>query len=195
MDHIAAFFAGLLALLPGMGPAPEPVWNGYVEADYVYVGTVTSGTITDIAAQEGEMVKPGAMLFRLDDRQQQASLRAAQAQVEAARANAENLETGSRVEELEVIRASLAKAEADLTLARTQADRSDKLLAEGLVPQAKADQDRATFKSAEAQVAQLRAQLKVSELPAASRRSISMPESWRWPALRCWRCSRPMRSR
>jgi HlyD family secretion protein len=65
-----------------------------------------------------------------------------------------------------VVRASLDKAEADLALARTQSERSDKLLAEDLVPQAKADQDRGTLRSAEAQVAQLEAQLRVAELPA-----------------------------
>jgi HlyD family secretion protein len=166
MNEFLAFFAGLLALIPGFGPAPEPSWNGYVEADYVYVGAASPGTIATIVAREGQVVKAGEVLFILDSRQQEAILRAAEARVEAARANAENLATGSREEEVAVVRASLDKAEADLALARSQSERSDKLLAEDLVPQAKADQDRATLKSAEAQAAQLRAQLRVAELPA-----------------------------
>lgn len=166
MNEILAFFAGLLALLPGFGPAPAPAWNGYVEADYVHVGAMSPGTIATIAAREGHAVKAGEVLFILDGRQQEAVLHAAEARVEAARANAENLATGSRDEEVAVIRATLDKAEADLALARSQSERSDKLLAEDLVPQAKADQDRASLKSAEAQVAQLRAQLRVAELPA-----------------------------
>ncbi len=166
MDEVMTFFAGLLALVPGMGPAPEPSWNGYVEADYVYVGAPSPGTIETVVAREGQAVKAGEVLFILDSRQQQAVLRAAEARVEAARANAENLATGSRDAEIDVIRANLDKANADLSLAQSQSERSDKLLAEGLVPQAKADQDRATLRSAEAQVHQLEAQLRVAELPA-----------------------------
>lgn len=166
MNEIAAFLAGLLALVPGMGPATEPSWNGYVEADYVYVAAPSPGTIDQVLVREGDAVTAGQALFVLDSRQQQAALRAAEARVEAARANVENLATGSREEEIDVIRANLEKANADLMLAQSQSERSDKLLAEGLVPQAKADQDRATLRSAQAQVSQLEAQLRVAELPA-----------------------------
>ena len=166
MNEIVAFLTGLLALVSGMGPAPEPSWNGYVEADYVYVAAPSAGTIDRVVVREGQTVKAGEVLFILDSRQQQAVLRAAEARVEAARANAENLATGSRDAEIDVIRANLDKANADLALARSQSERSGKLLAEGLVPQAKADQDKATLRSAEAQVNQLEAQLRVAELPA-----------------------------
>lgn len=166
MNEIMAFFAGLLALVPGLGPAPAPSWNGYVEADYVYVGAPSAGTIETVVAREGQPIKAGEVLFILDSRQQQAALRAAEARVEAARANADNLATGSRDAEIDVIRANLEKANADLALAQSQSTRSDTLLAEGLVSQAKADQDRATLRSATAQVSQLEAQLRVAELPA-----------------------------
>lgn len=166
MNEIVAFFAGLLALVPGMGPAAAPVWNGYVEADYIYVGAASPGTIETLLVKEGQVVAAGEVLFVLESRQQDAILRAAEARVGAARANVENLSTGSRVDEVAVIRATLDKAEADFALATSQLDRSRKLLAEGLTPQAKVDQDSATLKSAEAQVAQLKAQLRVSELPA-----------------------------
>jgi len=166
MNEIMAFLAGLLALVPGLGVAPAPSWNGYIEADYVYIGSPSAGTIATVIAREGQAIKAGEVLFILDSRQQQAMLRAAEARVEAARANAENLATGSRDAEVDVIRANLEKGNADLALAQSQSERSDKLLVEGLVPQAKADQDRATLRSARAQVSQLEAQLRVAELPA-----------------------------
>lgn len=166
MSELSTWLSGLLALLPGMAAEAPPSWNGYVEADYVYVAPATSGTIAALAVREGEWVEPGTLLFALEDSQQRAAFRAAEARVAAARATAENLASGSRDEEVEVIRASLAKAEADRDLAQSQADRSAKLLAEGVVPEARADADRASALAAEAQVAQLRAQLKVAELPA-----------------------------
>ena len=46
-------------------------------------------------------------------------------------ANLQNLATGSREDEIEVVRATLQKAEADLSLARETAQRSNQLFAEG----------------------------------------------------------------
>jgi HlyD family secretion protein len=67
---------------------------------------------------------------------------------------------------VQVIRASLGKAEADLQLAEATLARSEKLAERGLAPAAKVEQDRAALASAKAQVAQLQAQLAVAELPA-----------------------------
>lgn len=167
MDQFLSWLAGLLALLvPGFGAAPGPAWNGYVEAEYVYVAAAATGVIETVAAAEGDAAAVGQLLFTLRQDQQAALLRAAEARVAAAAANAENLATGSRAQEVEVIRASLGKAEADLALARSTLERSVKLAAGGLTPEARLDQDRATLRSAEAQVAQLEAQLAVADLPA-----------------------------
>jgi HlyD family secretion protein len=122
--------------------------------------------IAGIAVAEGQVVQKGDVLFTLGDAQFRTLLAAAEARVAAAQAGLDNLTTGSRADEIEVIRASLRKAEADLGLARETAARSGKLFAEGLTPQAKYDADRAAQASAEAAVAQLEAQLKVAELPA-----------------------------
>ncbi|MDB5529469.1 MAG: hypothetical protein JWR51_2572 [Devosia sp.] len=167
MSDILAWMTGLIALVvPGFGVSEPAQWNGYVEADYVYVSAQGPGPITAMQVQDGGAVNSGDVLFVLDSRQQQAALDAAEAQVDVAQANVDNLATGSRTAEIDVIRASLDKAQADLVLARSQSERTDQLLAQGLVPQAKADQDGATLKSAAAQVAQLDAQLRVAELPA-----------------------------
>ena len=167
MDQFIAWIFGLIALImPGFGAPETPAWNGYVEADYVYVGAPSGGTITAIAISEGASVQPGEILFTLDARVQEAALQAAEARVEVAQANVDNLATGGRDAELDVIRANLAKARADLDLALTQSRRTDEMLARGLVSQAQADRDSATLASAQAQLAQLEAQLRVAELPA-----------------------------
>ncbi|HWJ87276.1 MAG TPA: HlyD family efflux transporter periplasmic adaptor subunit [Pelagibacterium sp.] len=167
MDQFIAWLFGLIALIvPGFGAPQTPIWNGYVEADYVYVAAPGDGTIAAITASEGTMVGAGDILFTLDDRAQQAALRAAAARVEIAEANADNLATGSRDAELDVIRANLEKARADLDLARSQAQRTDEMLARGLVSQAQADRDHTTLASAQAQLTQIEAQLRVAELPA-----------------------------
>lgn len=167
MNEFLAFLAGLVAaVLPGFGEPAAPSWNGYVEADYVYVAAAAPGQIDAVPVTEGDRVAAGQVLVVLDRRQHSALAAAAEARVAAAAANLENLATGSRVDEIEVIRASLQKAEADRTLAEENAGRSRQLFTEGLAPQARLDRDLATLASAEAAVRQLEAQLKVAELPA-----------------------------
>lgn len=167
MSAVKDFLLGLLALIiPGFGAPTDQVYNGYVEADYVYVAPSGAGRIVSILASEGEKVSEGQLLLTLEDTAQTEALRSAEAGVAVAKANLDNLQTGSREAEIEVIRASLHKAYADQTLAQTTLDRSAALQARGLVPSAQVDTERANLARAEAQIEQLQAQLKVAELPA-----------------------------
>jgi HlyD family secretion protein len=167
MTDILAFFTGVLAaIIPGFGADEVRLYYGYAEAEYVYVAARSAGVIEDIAVGEGDSVSMGDPLFAQSTDQLEAQLRAAQARIEAAQANVLNLETGSRDAEIEVIRASLRKAESDLTLAEGNLERSRRLLDQGVVSPARVDQDQANRDAAEAQVAQLQAQLAVAELPA-----------------------------
>lgn len=167
MNAFLAWLTALVAMvIPGFGTAPEPSWNGYVEADYLYVAPTGSGVIASLAVAEGQVVARGDVLFVLGAEQARALVAAADARVAAAQAALANLSTGSRADEIDVVRASLRKAEADRDLARETATRSGKLFDEGLIPQSRYDTDNASLASAEAQVAQLQAQLKVAELPA-----------------------------
>lgn len=167
MDAFLAWLTGLIAIvIPGFGAAPDQSFSGYVEARYVYASAVSGGAIETISVREGDSVLEGDLLFRLRQDQQISALTAAEARVSAAEAALANLTTGARDDEVEVARASLQKAEADLGLATDNATRTQKLFDQGLVPQSSLDQANATLKSAEALVKQLTAQLKVTELPA-----------------------------
>ncbi len=171
-EFFAGVLAALMSILPG-GVAEEAGYPGYLEADYVYAAAVGPGRIAGIAVAEGQAIGAGELLFTLDGGQQQALLEAAQARVEAARATLENLETGSRAEEIDVIRANLSKAQADLALAQSNLARSEKLLAAGTVASVRVEQDRAALASAQAQVAQLTAQVNVAELPARDAQQVA----------------------
>lgn len=171
-DFFAGILAALMSLLPG-GAADPAGYAGYLEANYVYVAPVSAGRIAGLEVAEGDTVAAGDLLFALDDAQQQALLIAAQARVDAARATLDNLTTGGRSEEIEVIRANLSKAQADLALAQANLARSEKLFAAGTVPSVKVEQDRAALAAAEAQVAQLTAQVSVAELPARDAQQVA----------------------
>lgn len=171
-EFLAGVIAAVMSLLPG-GTSEPAGFAGYLEADYVYAAPVSAGRIAHIAVSEGQAIEVGELLFALEDAQQQALLTAAEARVDAARATLENLETGSRTEEIEVIRANLGKARADLGLAQSNLARSEKLLTAGTVASVRVEQDRAALTAAEAQVAQLTAQVSVAELPARGAQQVA----------------------
>lgn len=167
MSTLPDWLIAVIALVYPQIEAPPPhSYNGYIEGDYVYAAAASSGRITDISVTEGAAVTEGTVLFRLDATQQEAALRAAQAQVAQAQAVLDNLLTGSREAETEVIRAELARAETELDLAQSRLERTRQLFDRGSVAQARVDDDQAATDSAAARVAELRAQLAVAELPA-----------------------------
>ncbi len=178
MDSLLDFFAMIAASVAGLlGGTSEPVYSGYIEAEYVYVSAASAGKIDEVSVIEGDFVNAGDLLFVLDDRHQQSALAAANAELAVAKANLENLEQGGRSAEVEVIRASLAQAQADAQLAQTTADRSRQLLSNGTISQARLDSDLAKLESANSHVAQLQAQLLVVELPARDAQQIAAAAS------------------
>jgi HlyD family secretion protein len=180
MNGIMGFLTALMALVvPGFGTPTEPVWSGHLDADYVYAAAVTPGTIAEVEVAEGQKVKAGDALFVLASAQQQALLASAEARVRAADADWRNLVTGSRAAEIRVVRASLDKAEADLKLAQSNFERSQKLHETGVIPVARVDADRNTLTSAQAQVEQLQAQLAVAELPARDAEQVAAEADYR----------------
>ena len=179
MNEFLAWVIGLLAFVPGLGPATTPSWNGYVEDDYVYAAAPTPGTIASIGVREGDAVSAGQVLFVLDSTQQQSQFDAATARANAAQATLQNLQTGSRQDEIDVIQASLNKAQSDLTLATTNLARTQDLFDRGLTPISQLDASKATAKAAQAAVDQLAAQLKVAQLPARDAQQVAAEASLR----------------
>ncbi|GKY88185.1 HlyD family secretion protein [Sinisalibacter aestuarii] len=174
LETVTAWFTALLAaILPGFGEDTTPVYNGYVEAEYVYVAPSVTGRLRNLSVHEGDTIVAGAFLFDQDATKQRAALRAANAIIAQAEANLRNLETGSREAEIQVIRASLEEARVAQSLAQTTLARTENLFEREIVTQARVDADRAALEQANAHVAQLQAQLQVAELPARGEQVIA----------------------
>jgi len=114
---------------------------------YVNVGANVSGRLIDITVVEGQSVKKGQMLARVEAERYEAGARQGEAGVAAARAE-------------------LARAEADLAGAKLTYDRNKRMREEKLVAESAYDQAEAEYKmktanveAAKRRVAQLQAQL------------------------------------
>lgn len=158
--------AVLPLLLSACGQKAVETWSGYAEGDYVYVAAPLGGRLDQLSVRAGDPVRQGASLFALDAQAEQAALSEAQARVRASQAQADNTAKGRRPQELAVIRAQLAQAQAQAALARSAWAREKELVGRGFVSAAQLDSATATLQQAEARVLELESIQRVALLPA-----------------------------
>lgn len=139
MRH-AVFAGACLLALAACGAKPSAVLQGYAEADYLYLSPREAGVVSTLAVKEGDAVKAGALIFRLDVDRSNAAL---------ARARAQRSATGQTAA---AQAQAVAEARADVTLAQTTYNRSQALYKEGFTPKAKLDQDKAALDVAQARL-------------------------------------------
>lgn len=155
-------------LLAGCGGDELPSFQGYVEVDLVRLAPSQSGRLQELLVQRGDSVSLDQTLARLEATPESAALAQSRAQLAQAEANARDLDTGKRPEEIAVIRAQLAQAESNRQLAERQLRRQREVFSRGYVSQQDLDRQQTLLDGETARVAELRAQLKTAELAARS---------------------------
>jgi len=112
-------------------PAAKYEASGTIEATEVRVSSQVVGTLAQVAAVEGSVVKQGDVLARIDPSTYQFQLGEADSEVDAARAQLELLVGGARVEDIDQAKANLAQTDENLKLAQADAARMRDLAASG----------------------------------------------------------------
>lgn len=107
-----------LALL-GLGPDPSR-YLGYVEGETSLIGPPIAGRLIERPVERGQLVKKGDRLFVIDPVVAKAEVARAEATLAEARARYENMLTGKRQEEQDVIRGQRREIEASIALAETE---------------------------------------------------------------------------
>ncbi len=134
---------------------------------YVNIGANAMGRITEILVKEGDRVRKGQLLAKLEAVQAHADLEAQKAALSSAQADAAAAEAALQAadENLKTLQASVDRARADAERARLDFERATQLLAGKLIARQEYDQQRAANESAaaalreaEARLAQARAQ-------------------------------------
>jgi HlyD family secretion protein len=140
--------------------------------------------IQQVLVEQGQVVKAGQLLARLDDSVLQAQLSQAQASVAQAEARLAELRAGSRNEEIarakEAVKSAesaVTAAESDLELARTRVDRNKMLQAEGAIARDRLDEVYNQERSSRSQLEQAQARLReanqqLAQLQAGPRREV-----------------------
>lgn len=159
-----AWFA--LVALTACSGKQAPGWSGYAEGDYVYVSSPLAGQLNSVDVRIGQTVELGAQLFALDAESELAAQQEAVSRLGAAQAQSRDLDTGKRREEVAVTQAQLEQARVAETLAASDLQRQQQLVAQGFVSKARAEDAATTLKQAHAHVEELAAAMRVVRLPA-----------------------------
>ncbi|MBL8217496.1 MAG: HlyD family secretion protein, partial [Bryobacterales bacterium] len=157
--------------------------------NYINIGTnaVSPSRITEILVVEGQQVKRGQVLARLESVQPEAEMAAQRAQLSTTEAESAATEASLRAadEAVKTAEASVERAKADLDRARTFFDRAKKLWEDKLISRQEYDQRATEFQAlqagireAEARVAQAKAQrAQTAAGVSASQRRISVAQA------------------
>jgi len=132
---------------------------GTVDAHEVDLSFQVGGRILRLDTDEGRSVVVGDILAELDPRDLELALARAQAQAASAEKALAVLKAGSRVQDIQSAEAALRQAEADLRFARTQLERTEKLVADHFAPPQQLDTANDQLDVAAAKVEQARQNL------------------------------------
>ena len=122
--------------------------TGYIVAHHtINVNSKVTGRLAWIGVEKGDKVKEGQVLVRLEDEEFRASSEQAKGALENARAYLDELEHGSRPEEIQQAQHNLDEARATLVNDKLTLDRTKELSAGGVVSRQALDDATAKFDS------------------------------------------------
>lgn len=134
--------------------------NGRIEATEIDIAAKTPGRVKEVLVQEGDFVRVGQILARMDTAVLQAQLREAEAQLQRAQIGVETARSQvvQREAEKDAAVAMVAQRNAELDAAQRRLARTEELVEKGTAPIQTLDDDRARFQSAKAAVSAAQAQ-------------------------------------
>ena len=122
--------------------------TGYIVAHHtINVNSKVTGRLAWIGVEKGDKVKEGQVLVRLEDQEFRASYEQAKGAVANARAYLDELQHGSRPEEVEQAQHNLDEARATLANDKVTLDRTKELAGSGVVSRQQLDDATAKFEA------------------------------------------------
>ena len=137
--------------------------SGNIELTAIELSFKTAGWLKERPVDEGQTVRAGQLVARLDDVEVQREVARQEALVQAARAALEELERGSRPEEISEGRAALESARAERQKQEADFARQKELFGREVISQREFDASKSAYEVAEAREKQARESLTLLE--------------------------------
>jgi multidrug resistance efflux pump len=158
--RIVPLSALVLALAPvplcADEPGPVKINGTLAPGRAVVVSPQVGGTFTEVLVKDGEAVKAGQVLARLDDGEQRLAVARAEAVANAAHARLKDLESGPRPEQVAAARAAVERAARERDIVRQTLERLQRVREAGAVTPEMVAEAEAKLRIAEAQLEQTR---------------------------------------
>jgi len=139
---------------------------GYVEGETSLIAPPVAGRLLERPVERGDRVKKGDRLFVIDPTLAKAEVAHAKAALAEAKARHENLLTGKRQEEQDVIRAQRREVDAALVMAESELKRQAELVQRNYATRQAYDQAESQVHQLRARAASLAAQERAGDLAA-----------------------------
>jgi HlyD family secretion protein len=138
------------------GQSAVLVATGYVVAHHkIQVGSKIAGRVAWIGVEKGDRVRHDQVVVRLEDHEYRAQYEQARFAYDSAVAKSNELERGSRPEEIDRAKADVDRAQAELNMDETQLKRTEGLVREGVATPQSLDDARGKYETARANLASL----------------------------------------
>jgi membrane fusion protein (multidrug efflux system) len=143
----------------------ESTDDAFIAARQFAIAPKVSGYITAVPVTDNQHIEAGEVIARIDDRDYQAALAQAEAQVKAAQAGIQNIDAQSEVQQAQITagEAQVAQAQAGLVFAQQQAQRYQALARTGSGTVQSEQQYNSQLRQQQATLASAEANLKVAQ--------------------------------
>jgi HlyD family secretion protein len=139
--------------------------TGYIVAHHkINVNTKVTGRVAWIGVEKGDKVKQGQVLIRLEDEEFRANVLSARGAVDNARAYLEQLQNGSRPEEIQAAQHNLDEARATAVNDKITLDRTRELYASGVVSKQLLDDATSKYESDQQRVNSLEQAFRLAKI-------------------------------
>ena len=139
--------------------------TGYIVAHHkIEANSKVTGRVAWIGVEKGDKVKEGQVLVRLEDQEFRAQFEQAQGAADSARAQLEQLQHGSRPEEIQQSEHNLSEARATAVNDKLVLDRTKNLVAQGVLSQQALDDATAKYESSLQRVHSLEQSFQLAKL-------------------------------
>ena len=165
-SDLSRLFLLLIPLLPACRPPATSSFQGYVEAEYVHVGSPLAGTLTECRVRRGDAVRAGDPLFTLEHAAEEAAVEEASRRVAQADARLANLRKGARPTELGALSARTNQARVNLDLWNKELARREQLARDSVIASTELDLVRSQRDAARAALEVATAELETARLGA-----------------------------
>jgi HlyD family secretion protein len=124
--------------------------------NYINIGAEYQGQLTDILVKEGDHVRKGQLLARIDEAQSMADVNAQRAALSSAEADSAASEATLKAGEdnIAALESTVVRTKADLDRYKRDFDRGEQLFKDGLIPRSDFEQRQAMFETQKASVSE-----------------------------------------